>query len=98
MKLQHFELWGNEYLAEDCVFKILVNPQLPKGFYSRTVSKRPLAELEQWLHIPYVIGNDDTGWTLWILDNGCHDRPTIHGVFTAFSDVIKYLLTNKILG
>jgi hypothetical protein len=97
--MKKFKLWDDhEYIAEDCVFKVLVNPELPSGFYSRTISKRPQAELFQWLHVPYVVGNDDQGWTLWLLDNGCHDRPTMHGSSMEFSEVIKYLLEQKILG
>jgi hypothetical protein len=97
--VKKFKLWDDhEYIAEDCVLKVLCNPVLPEGFFYRNISKRPLAELEKWLHVPFVTGSDDLGWTLWLLDNCCHDRPTMHGVYSKYTDVIKYLVENKILG
>lgn len=95
--MKKIQLWDHEYEAEDCVFKILCNPVLPDFFYFQDIYERTQDELEKWICVPYVVTNDNS-YTLWILDNQCHDRPTMHGVFQDISDAFEYLISNKILG
>jgi hypothetical protein len=96
MRLKKYRLSGTKkkYSAEDCLFKILINPKLPSHFYDAELGDRSESELEKWLGLYYATGNDDKGYTLWCLDGGCWDRPSMHGVFDDFTGVIGRVSQN----
>jgi hypothetical protein len=96
MRLKKYRLskTKKKYSAEDCLFKILINPKLPSHFYDAEYGDRSESELEKWLGLYYATGNDDKGYTLWCLDGGCWDRPSMHGFFDDFTGVIGCVSEN----
>ena len=83
-----------KYSAEDCLFKILINPKTPTHFYVGEIEDRSESEIEKWFGLHYATGDDDKGYTLWCLDGGCRDRPTMHGVYDDFTGVIGRVFEN----
>ena len=98
MRLKKYRLSGTKkkYSAEDCLFKILINPKLPSHFYDAELGDRSESEIEKWQGLYYATGNDDKGYTLWCLDGGCWDRPTMHGVYDDFTGVIGYCVSQRL--
>jgi hypothetical protein len=96
MRLKKYRLSGTKkkYSAEDCLFKILINPKLPSHFYDAELGDRSESEIEKWQGLYYATGNYDKGYTLWCLDGGCWDRPSMHGIFDDFTGVIGCVSQN----
>jgi hypothetical protein len=96
MRLKKYRLSGTKkkYSAEDCLFKILINPKTPSHFYDAELGDRSESEIEKWQGLYYATGDDDKGYTLWCLDGGCWDRPTMHGVYDDFTGVIGRVSQN----
>ena len=96
MRFNQYKLHGRsrKYQAENLIFGLLVNPKLPPDFYCCEDVDRTESELQKWFGIAFVTGDDDKGYTLWRLDGGSHDRPTMYGYFNNFGDVIAHAINN----
>ena len=80
-----FEIDSNSFFAENCIENILINPELPEGFYITDLSERGSLELDMWMNRSYVVAEKHEAfasgirYSVWCLDGGSWDRPTSYG-------------------
>ena len=66
---------------------IQINPVLPENFWTQDISERSEAELKEWLYKPFILSIPNEIWPngirydVYILNGGCHDRPTKKGSY-----------------
>lgn len=89
--MKTFKIDGLDYIAEDFIQGILVNPELPEGFWTKPISDRNDEELALWLHHVFIWMESEGMKKLYSLDNGCWDRPTLLYASNDLNEIIKYL-------
>ncbi|MBN3761029.1 hypothetical protein [Burkholderia sp. Ac-20365] len=64
---------------------LLVDPQLPEGFYDTPNEDRSESELDEWWDRPYAVSGP-RGFDVRCLDGGAWDRPTFYGVVATLEE------------
>ncbi|TKB58615.1 hypothetical protein [Ferrimonas aestuarii] len=57
----------------------LINPHLPADFFYCAVSLRPPMQTIEWWDLPFIRGNEEDGYSIYVLDGEELDRPTWKG-------------------
>jgi hypothetical protein len=75
--------------------RISVNPNLPKHFYSTDNAKRSKTQLIRWWNNPFILGYEVEEYSVWCLDGGAWDRPTLHGCHELLEAAVNHARTIK---
>lgn len=78
---------SNHFEAQSCVKGIFVNPKLPYLFDDTANDSRPFEHMLWWGR-PYIIGDEEKGWTVRCLDGGAWDRSTFLGDYNTLDDAV----------
>ena len=73
--------------AETMIDGVLVNPEdTPEAEIPH--HERTQSEIMMWWRLPYIIGQDKE-WSVYCLDGGAHDRPTLVGQGRSLKEAVK---------
>jgi hypothetical protein len=78
---------GERYSAFNSVQGVLIDPVLPPGFWDKPVEQRTKKQLKRWMHLPFVVSEGFKA-SVWCLDGGCHDRPSMWGEFESVTAAV----------
>jgi hypothetical protein len=76
---------------------VLIDPEIPPGFWSTPMEKRPASHLEFWekafvLTVPHLF---PPRFDVYCLDGGAWQNPTCWGRFSALEDAIRCALSSN---